>query len=250
MTQVQLGTNNINLNVGSTYSLSVNIVGDCGTVYTARVNNDCANVCCGGNEIIITGISEGTAVLTVTADDGTKSVCQISVCGGVSFDSAISLSDIPSFQKWDTVGYITCESAGLYRIPIVYDWKQEVIDNCDIAMGAWTSTMFGQGKGLFIGGHNYNSLRNLKYAETGDTVLIETVYGANYLYKINYKDIVLTTHDNYGAFYGVADLNSGEYLQYAFEDTNNIGILTCADGYGSEYRWYTRAELLCGTKIM
>lgn len=250
LTRVQLGTNNINLNVGSTYSLSVNIVGDCGTVYTVQINNGNASICCQGNDILITGISEGTATLTVKASDGTESVCQISVCGGISFDNAISLSEIPCFQKWDTVGYITCESAELYRVPIVYDWKQEVIDNCDIAMGAWTSTMFGQGKGLFLGGHNYNSLRNLKNAEIGDTVLIETVYGANYLYKINYKDIILTTHDNDRNFYGVADVNSGKYLQYAFEDTNNIGLITCADGYSSEYRWYVRAGLLCGTKII
>ena len=250
LTQVQLGTNNINLNVGSTYSLSVNIVGDCGTVYTAQINNGNANICCQSNDILITGIYEGTATLTVTANDGTKSVCRITVCGGVSFGNEISSSDIPSFQKWDTVSYITCRSAGLYRVPIVYDWQQEVIDNCDIAMGAWTNTMFGQGKGLFIGGHNYKSLRNLKNAEIGDTVLIETVYGANYLYKINYKDIILATHDDNRNFYGVADVNSGEYLQYAFEDTNNFGLITCADGYSSEYRWYVRAELLCGTKII
>lgn len=218
--------------------------------YTTTVNNNNVSIRSNGNNIIIVGENVGNTILTVKSSAGAVSTCSIKVNNNVSFDGCISSSSIPNFNRRDIVGYITCSSVGLYRVPIYYDWSKGVIDSVDIAMGSWTSTVFGQGQGLFVGGHNCYALRNLKYAEIGDTVLIETVYGANYLYRINYANVVSAIAESDGDFYGVSDMYSGQYLQYAFENGNVLGILTCAEGYSYDYRFYVRAYLEKGTALI
>ena len=46
-------------------------------------------------------------------------------------------------------------------------------------MAEHEGVMFGQGKGLFLCGHNYKVLKNLQNARVGDKIIIEIVYGAN-----------------------------------------------------------------------
>lgn len=46
-------------------------------------------------------------------------------------------------------------------------------------MAEYEGVMFGQGKGLFLCGHNYKVLKNLQNARVGDKIIIEIVYGAN-----------------------------------------------------------------------
>lgn len=167
----------------------------------------------------------------------------------VDFGNSISKSDIPSFSTWDVVGYVTCKSAGLNRVPITYNWSQQVCDACDIVMDDYSEALFGQGKGIFICGHNYKALSSLKNAKTDDYVLIETVYGANYLYKISFSGKAHIVEDPTW-FYGMGDDVTNDFLQKRNEDNDVLGIFICLDMHTNIYRWYVRAELVKGTKVI
>lgn len=167
----------------------------------------------------------------------------------VDFGNSISKSDIPSFSTWDVVGYVTCKSAGLDRVPITYNWSQQVCDACDIVMDGYSEALFGQGRGIFICGHNYKALSGLKNAKTDDYVLIETVYGANYLYKISFSGKAHIVEDPTW-FYGMCDDVTNDFLQKRNEDNDVLGIFTCLDMHTNIYRWYVRAELVKGTKVI
>lgn len=166
------------------------------------------------------------------------------------FNNVIYSKDIPEYSAWETIGYLTCESIGLYRIPITYGWSQDKCDSRDIVMDSYNWDKFGVGKGVFLCGHNYKVLSNLKNVKVNDTILIETTYGANLLYQVNYSN-KSWLEDSGTWFYGISDLSTGEMLQSRYEDGNTLGVFTCHDtDINPKYRWYVRAVLVKGTTII
>lgn len=165
------------------------------------------------------------------------------------FSNTINYSDIPEYYAWETIGYLSCESVGLYKIPITYGWAQDICDNREIVMDSYFGDKFGVDKGVFICGHNYKSLSRLKDVKVNDTVLIETTYGANFLYQVDYSDKAWLVDT--GTWYvGISDLSTGKMLQTRHEDGNRLGIFTCYDMNINNYRWYVRANLIKGTTII
>lgn len=51
------------------------------------------------------------------------------------------------------------------------------MDGSQIVMAEYEGVMFGQGKGLFLCGHNYKVLKNLQNAHVGDKIIIELFMG-------------------------------------------------------------------------
>ncbi len=165
------------------------------------------------------------------------------------FNNAINYSDIPEYYAWETIGYLSCNSVGLYRIPITYGWAQDICDSNEIVMDSYYGEVFGAGTGVFICGHNYKALSQLKNVKVNDTILIETTYGANFLYQVDYSDKSWLVDT--GTWYvGISDLSTGEMLQTRHEDGNRLGIFTCYDMNINNYRWYVRANLIKGTTII
>lgn len=163
----------------------------------------------------------------------------------VTYDNV--LSSVPYYKYWDTIGYVTCDSADLNRVPINYGWAQEMCDSREIVMDACGQFVFGQGTSTFICGHNYNALRNLKNAKVGDRVLIETTYGGNYLYEIEYSSRGVVVQDTEW-FYGIADYYTGNYVLQRCEQGNYLGIITCFDNNINNNRWFVKARLIKGTE--
>lgn len=114
-------------------------------------------------------------------------------------------------------------------------------------MAEYEGVMFGQGKGLFLCDHNYKVLKNLQNTRVGDKIIIETVYGANYEYKITCSEKALLVQPN-DSFKGIKKLNSDGYLQEIYEDRDVLGILICWSSASNNYRWYVGATLVRGTE--
>lgn len=159
----------------------------------------------------------------------------------VDFNNSLPLTNVPSFQKTNIVGYITCESAGLYNVPIVYGWDQWIVDSYEIAMSEYSGKGFGQNIASFICGHNHKALRNLNLVNVGDKIIIETPYGANFLYEVTYSNKSHVVDINF------TDINSGKTLLDYNENTNDIGIFTCINGSSLDYRWFVKAKQISGT---
>lgn len=157
------------------------------------------------------------------------------------------LSSVPYYKDWETIGYITCDSADLNKVPINYGWAQEMCDSQEIVMDACGQFVFGQGTSTFICGHNYKALRNLKNAKVGDRVLIETTYGGNYLYEIEYSGKGVVVQDDKW-FYGITDYYTGNYVLQRCEKGNYLGIVTCFDNNRNTIRWFVKARLIKGTE--
>lgn len=159
----------------------------------------------------------------------------------VDFNNSLPLTNIPSFQKTNIIGYITCESVGLYKVPIVYGWDQWIVDSYEIAMSEYSGKGFGQNIASFICGHNHKALRNLNLVNVGDKIIIETPYGANFLYEVAYSNKSHVVDSNF------TDINSGKTLLDYNENTNDIGIFTCINGSSLDYRWFVKAKQISGT---
>lgn len=159
----------------------------------------------------------------------------------VDFNNSLPLTNIPSFQKTNIIGYITCESVGLYKVPIVYGWDQWIVDSYEIAMSEYSGKGFGQNIASFICGHNHKALRNLNLVNVGDKIIIETPYGANFLYEVTYSNKSHIVDINF------TDISSGKTLLDYNENTNDIGIFTCINGSSLDYRWFVKAKQISGT---
>lgn len=202
-------------------------------------------------EQITAQVTETSAVVTTETTTRTtteSSTTTTHLANTLDFDNSIDLDDIPIFDEWDTVGYITCDSAGLYKVPITYGWAQNITDGSEIVLGEYEGVLFGQNKGLFLCGHNYKAFKNLKNAEIGDKIIIETTYGANFEYIITCSEKSLLIQPN-DEFKGIKKLKSDEFLQKEHEDDNVLGLFTCCGPRGSDYRWYVGSRLVRGTNI-
>lgn len=117
-----------------------------------------------------------------------------------------------------------------------------------MTMANFMDSRFSENLISIICGHNYKALLNLKNAELNDDVIIETVYGANFHYRINRscKVLLQETSDSY---LGFTDMN-GEWVVRAWENTNDLILFTCFDMNDNDYRWFVRAEFVEGTSII
>lgn len=152
--------------------------------------------------------------------------------------STATKQDPPDFNLTDLVGYISCNSAKLNRVPISYGDDQWIINSYDICMGTYNGRLFGEGKPTLLAGHNTKSLANLKYAEVGDTIRIDTVWGETYTYEIYYSAITNNVNNEY-----LTDLTTNENLLELYNDSNNLQIYTCCD-WGLAYRYFVKARLI------
>lgn len=159
----------------------------------------------------------------------------------IDFSNQLPLSNIPNFQKSNIVAYITCSSIGLQRIPIVYGWDQYIVDNNEIALSEYSGKAFGQNMSSFMCGHNNKSLQYLSNINIGDKILIETTYGANFLYEVTKSKKVQMSGCNF------IDMDSGQNILNYSEETNDIGIFTCINGCSLDYRWFVKAKQINGT---
>lgn len=166
----------------------------------------------------------------------------------VDFSGTISASDIPSFSEWDRIGYITCSGAGLNHVPITYGWAQSICDSSQIVMADYRDEVFGQGENVILCGHNYKALKNLKNVSVGDTIVIETTYGANFKYRVTRSCKALLSQPG-DEFLGIKDVDDSRYYMGAFDSGNTLGIFTCYSSASSDYRWFVQATMIDGTTI-
>ena len=164
------------------------------------------------------------------------------------FKGIIKRDSVPYIKVWDKIGYISCKSVNLHKVPIIYGWSQDICDNSEICMANYNNLKFSEGKISIICGHNYKALFELHNADVGDDVIIETTYGANYHYRIVKSCKVLLQETPNVAFHGFTDMK-GNWVVTAQEDSNDLVIFTCFDMNDNDYRWFVRAEYVEGTTI-
>lgn len=160
---------------------------------------------------------------------------------------SISYSDIPSFKDGDVAAYLTIPEMGLYRVPIVYGITQELCDNNDIVMHP-ASSVFGNGRSVTICGHNYNALGCIPSISSGCEMYVETVYGANYHYRVYYSKYSGINQDN-NSFQYFYDIDTGETLPGIGNAGDYLVLMTC---YGNDlnYRWLVIGKMVEGSKIL
>ena len=163
------------------------------------------------------------------------------IYNSIDYNNTMSYNNIPNFEKTDMVAYITCESANLYKVPIVYGWDQWIVDSYEIAMSDYCYKVFGDTFSSLICGHNNKSLAFLHNIKPGDKIIIETTYGANFLYEVDYSKMVRISEN---AFF---DLNTNEKVFEYYGSPDILGIFTCVNGYSTDYRWFVSAEKIAGT---
>lgn len=72
------------------------------------------------NEPSSTGEPQEIEKTEVTNEEVTEEVEETkTVDYQCDFNNVIYSKDIPEYSAWETIGYLTCESIGLYRIPMV-----------------------------------------------------------------------------------------------------------------------------------
>lgn len=147
-----------------------------------------------------------------------------------------------------TVGYITCKSAKLNRIPIKFGWSQSNTNKEDIVMSDYQHKLFGEGMELYVCGHNYNAFKKLNKAKVGDTILIETTYGANFLYKITINTKAKIIYKNGDLFQGFKTLKTNKWLSHCYDNGNRINLFTCI-GSSNTQRYFVKARRIAGNPI-
>ena len=162
------------------------------------------------------------------------------------FSGIKSVYDIPYFSPWQTIAYVTCDAVGINHVPITYGWSQDICDSVDICMANFTGARFGENLISIICGHNYKVLSTLHNAKVGDDIIIETVYGANFHYRITKSCKALLQEGE--SFYGFTDMD-GNWIMRAWEETKDLTVFTCFDMNDDDYRWVVRAEFVEGTDI-
>ena len=150
-----------------------------------------------------------------------------------------------SLKPGDVLAYFTYERFGIYEVPIIYGSEQELVDKYDICLYeyTWRPFYFGNQPTMLFS-HNYKSFSILPNAENGDKVFIRTTYGAEYLYQVSSKQIVVPYDD-----YTFVNPDTGKEVMESRSTHGVLQLVTCANGYNTEQRWLVKAELIDGTKI-
>ena len=150
-----------------------------------------------------------------------------------------------SLKPGDVIAYFTYERFGIYEVPIIYGDEQELVDKYDICLYeyTWRPYYFGNQPTVLFS-HNYKSFSILPNAENGDKVFIRTTYGAEYLYQVSSKQIVVPYDD-----YTFVNPDTGQEVMESRSTHGVLQLVTCANGYNTDHRWLVKAELIDGTKI-
>lgn len=167
-----------------------------------------------------------------------------------AYTNTINGCDVPWIKPGQTVGYITCNKANINYVPITIGADQATIDSHPVGMmHIYTNPRyFGTGNPAALFGHNTWSFGQLQNLAIGDTIEINTVYNANFLYRVTYVGITRLGSDMQSEY----DINTGENMIEWNGTTDILQLCTCADhlGYNNNYRLFVKAELYKGTTII
>lgn len=209
------------------------------------------------------GNSDGKDVGNVVEDDNAESGVNKAKDGSTSENSGGIVRDVPSIQTqtgvipyqnvgkysdWSTIGYLTISDIGIIREPVVLGFSQAVVDSNSLAMYNDIHNYPGGMHLTRICGHNTGILGKLKRLGIGAEIYLETIYGYNYKYVVEYNDVVYNDEDD-KYWYGYNDRVSGERLLEPFELSQDLCIFTCVDGMPTSYRRYVRGRYVEGVKL-
>lgn len=207
--------------------------------------------------------SDGKDAGNTVEDDSAESKVNKDKDGSTSENSDDIVKDIPSIQTqtgvipyqnvgkysdWSTIGYLTISDIGIIREPVVLGFSQAVVDSNSLAMYNDVHNYPGGMHLTRICGHNTGILGKLKRLGIGSEIYLETVYGYNYKYVVEYNDVVYNDGDG-KYWYGFNDRVSGERLLEPFELSQDLCIFTCVDGMPTSYRRYVRGRFIEGVKL-
>lgn len=209
------------------------------------------------------GNSDAKDAGNVVEDDNAESEVNKAKDGSTSENSGGIVRDVPSIQTqtgvipyqnvgkysdWSTIGYLTISDIGIIREPVVLGFSQTVVDNNSLAMYNDVHNYPGGMHLTRICGHNTGILGKLKRLGIGAEIYLETIYGYNYKYVVEYNDVVYNDEDD-KYWYGYNDRVSGERLLEPFELSQDLCIFTCVDGMPTSYRRYVRGRFIEGVKL-
>lgn len=209
------------------------------------------------------GNSDGKDAGNTVEDDNAESKVNKAKDGSTSANSDDIVKDVPSIQTqtgvipyqnvgkysdWSTIGYLTISDIGIIREPVVLGFSQAVVDSNSLAMYNDVHNYPGGMHLTRICGHNTGILGKLKRLGIGSEIYLETVYGYNYKYVVEYNDVVYNDGDG-KYWYGFNDRVSGERLLEPFELSQDLCIFTCVDGMPTSYRRYVRGRFIEGIKL-
>ena len=209
------------------------------------------------------GNSDGKDAGNVVEDDNAESGVNKVKDGSTSTNSGDIVKDVPSIQTqtgiipyqnvgkysdWSTIGYLTISDIGIIREPVVLGFSQTIVDNNSLAMYNDVHNYPGGMHLTRICGHNTGILGKLKRLGIGAEIYLETIYGYNYKYVVEYNDVVYNDEDD-KYWYGYNDRVSGERLLEPFELSQDLCIFTCVDGMPTSYRRYVRGRFIEGVKL-
>lgn len=207
--------------------------------------------------------SDGKDAGNTVEDDSAESKVNKDKDGSTSENSDDIVKDIPSIQTqtgvipyqnvgkysdWSTIGYLTISDIGIIREPVVLGFSQAVVDSNSLAMYNDVHNYPGGMHLTRICGHNTGILGKLKRLGIGAEIYLETIYGYNYKYVVEYNDVVYNDEDD-KYWYGYNDRVSGERLLEPFELSQDLCIFTCVDGMPTSYRRYVRGRFIEGVKL-
>ena len=209
------------------------------------------------------GNSDGKDAGNTVEDDSAESKVNKDKDGSTSENSDGIVKDVPSIQTqtgvipyqnvgkysdWSTIGYLTISDIGIIREPVVLGFSQAVVDSNSLAMYNDVHNYPGGMHLTRICGHNTGILGKLKRLGIGAEIYLETIYGYNYKYVVEYNDVVYNDEDD-KYWYGYNDRVSGERLLEPFELSQDLCIFTCVDGMPTSYRRYVRGRFIEGVKL-
>ena len=207
--------------------------------------------------------SDGKDAGNTVEDDSAESKVNKAKDGSTSENSDDIVKDVPSIQTqtgvipyqnvgkysdWSTIGYLTISDIGIIREPVVLGFSQAVVDSNSLAMYNDIHNYPGGMHLTRICGHNTGILGKLKRLGIGAEIYLETIYGYNYKYVVEYNDVVYNDEDD-KYWYGYNDRVSGERLLEPFELSQDLCIFTCVDGMPTSYRRYVRGRFIEGVKL-
>lgn len=160
----------------------------------------------------------------------------------------IPYQNVGKYSDWSTIGYLTISDIGIIREPVVLGFSQAVVDSNSLAMYNDIHNYPGGMHLTRICGHNTGILGKLKRLGIGAEIYLETIYGYNYKYVVEYNDVVYNDEDD-KYWYGYNDRVSGERLLEPFELSQDLCIFTCVDGMPTSYRRYVRGRFIEGVKL-
>lgn len=159
-----------------------------------------------------------------------------------------SYQNVGKYSDWSTIGYLTISDIGIIREPVVLGFSQAVVDNNSLAMYNDIRNYPGGMRLTRICGHNTGILGRLERLGIGSEIYLETIYGYNYKYVVEYNDVVYNDEDD-RYWYGYNDRVSGERILEPSELSQDLCIFTCVDGMPTSYRRYVRGRYIEGVKL-